>query len=67
MMRLGLVARSPILMAVFPFSSNNNNFDKPVNSVIEPLDDKLGWDRVKNIFRLKYLFYYQIFYLYCTD
>ncbi|CAL1681298.1 unnamed protein product [Lasius platythorax] len=52
MMRLGLVARSPILMAVFPFSSNNNNFDKPVNSVIEPLDDKLGWDRVKNIFRL---------------
>lgn len=50
MMRFGSVARSPILMAIFPFNLTDK-FDKPVNSVIEPLDDKLGWDRVKNIFR----------------
>ncbi|XP_029161780.1 RPII140-upstream gene protein [Nylanderia fulva] len=49
MMRLGLV-RSPILMGLFPFFDNNENFDKPVNNVIKPLDDQLGWDRVKNIF-----------------
>ncbi|XP_050452895.1 RPII140-upstream gene protein isoform X3 [Cataglyphis hispanica] len=55
MMRISLLARSPILMSIFPFG-NDTNFDKPVNSVmetvIEPLDDKLGWDRIKNIFRL---------------
>lgn len=54
MMRFGSVARSPILMAIFPFNLTDK-FDKPVNSVIEPLDDKLGWDRVKNIFRQTYV------------
>lgn len=64
-MRIGLLARSPILMSIFPFG-NDTNFDKPVNNVIEPLEDKLGWDRVKNIFHLKYVsvLYYQIF-TYC--
>ncbi|XP_070153420.1 RPII140-upstream gene protein isoform X1 [Polyergus mexicanus] len=51
MMRIGLLARSPILMSIFPFD-NDTNFDKPVNNMIEPLKDKLGWDRVKNIFHL---------------
>lgn len=59
-------------MSIFPFG-NDTNFDKPVNSVIEtaiePLDDKLGWDRIKNIFHLKYIsiLHYQIFYLYCRN
>ncbi|EFN75045.1 RPII140-upstream gene protein [Camponotus floridanus] len=50
MIRLSLV-RSPILISILPFG-NTTNFDKPANSIINPLDDKFGWDRVKNIFRL---------------
>lgn len=39
-------------MGIFPFDKNINNFDKPVSGMLEPLEDKLGWDRVKDIFRL---------------
>lgn len=51
-------------MGIYPFS--NPNFDKSVNSTINPLDDKFGWDRVKDIFYLRYIYfiYYPIVYLY---
>jgi len=67
MIRLGL-ARSPILLGIIPFG-NTTNFDKPANSMINLLDDKFGWDRVKDIFRLKYIYfiYYLIIYLYCKN
>ncbi|KYN10586.1 hypothetical protein ALC57_17191 [Trachymyrmex cornetzi] len=47
-----LLIRSPMLMTVFPFSKNDDQYDKPVNTIIKPLDDELGWDRIKKIFTL---------------
>jgi len=41
-----------MLMFIFPLDKNANQFDKPVNTVIKPLDDELGWDRVKKILTL---------------
>ncbi|XP_018049206.1 PREDICTED: RPII140-upstream gene protein, partial [Atta colombica] len=31
----------------------NDQYDKPANTIIKPLDDELGWDRVKKIFSLE--------------
>lgn len=53
-----LLTRSPVLMTIFPFSKNTGQYDKPANAVIKPLDDKLGWDRIKRIFSLEYVSYY---------
>ncbi|XP_077273526.1 RPII140-upstream gene protein [Temnothorax americanus] len=48
-----LLTRSPILAFIFPFDKKlNNGHDKPANTKIKPLDDELGWDRVKKIFTL---------------
>lgn len=47
-----LLTRGPLLMTTFPFQKDSNQYDKPVNEIIKPLDDELGWDRVKNIFSL---------------
>ncbi|KYQ46556.1 hypothetical protein ALC60_14487 [Trachymyrmex zeteki] len=44
--------RSPLLMSVFPFHNINDKYDKPVNTIIKPLDDELAWDRVKKMFTL---------------
>ncbi|KYN00315.1 PREDICTED: RPII140-upstream gene protein [Cyphomyrmex costatus] len=44
--------RSPVLMSIFPFQNESDLYDKPVNTVIKPFDDELGWDRVKRIFSL---------------
>lgn len=47
-----------MLMSIFPFTDSNNAFDKPANAPItKPLNDEMGWDRVKKIFRLKYILY----------
>lgn len=46
-----------MLMFLYPLHKKINQYDKPVNDVIKPLDDELGWDRVKNIFSLKYVSY----------
>ncbi|XP_018355691.1 PREDICTED: RPII140-upstream gene protein, partial [Trachymyrmex septentrionalis] len=45
-----LLVRSPMLMSPFPFFNNHDRYDKPVNTIIKPLNDELGWDRVKKIF-----------------
>ncbi|XP_071573996.1 complex I assembly factor TIMMDC1, mitochondrial [Temnothorax nylanderi] len=52
-----LLTRSPILAFMFPFDKKfNDGHDKPVNmpanAKMKPLDDELGWDRVKEIFTL---------------
>ncbi|XP_012536165.1 RPII140-upstream gene protein [Monomorium pharaonis] len=47
-----LLTKSPVLISIFPFYKNVDQFDKPVNEIIKPLDDELGWDRVKRIFFL---------------
>lgn len=53
MKRLTLLTRSPLLMSIFPFNESENVFDKPANAPITTkLDDEMGWDRVKRIFRL---------------
>ncbi|XP_039313693.1 RPII140-upstream gene protein [Solenopsis invicta] len=44
-----ILIRSPLLMSIYPFQKNNQ-YDKPVNAIMKPLDDELGWDRVKKIF-----------------
>jgi hypothetical protein len=45
-------------MSIYPLQKNNQ-YDKPVNAIIKPLplDDELGWDRVKKIFSLEYVSY----------
>ncbi|KAG5325509.1 140U protein, partial [Pseudoatta argentina] len=48
-----LLIRSPMLMSIFPFFKSNDQYDKPANTIIKPLDDELGWDRVKKIFSLE--------------
>jgi len=45
-----------MLMAIFPFYKNTNQYDKPANTIIKPLEDELGWDRVKKIFTLEYVY-----------
>ena len=45
-----------MLMSVFPFFKSNDQYDKPANTIIKPLDDELGWDRVKKIFSLEYVY-----------
>jgi len=45
-----------MLMSIFPFYKNTNQHDKPVNTIIKPLEDELGWDRVKKIFTLEYVY-----------
>ncbi|XP_011870944.1 PREDICTED: RPII140-upstream gene protein [Vollenhovia emeryi] len=45
-----LLSRSPMLMFILPIDKQDNQFDKPANAILKPLDDELGWDRVKNIF-----------------
>ncbi|KAL0130609.1 hypothetical protein PUN28_002326 [Cardiocondyla obscurior] len=45
-----LLTKSPVLTMLFPFTKKT--YDQPVNDIIKPLDDELGWDRVKNIFIL---------------
>lgn len=52
--------RSPILTFIFPFHKKTNEYDKPVNAIIKPLDDELGWDRVKNIVSLEYVSYIEL-------
>ncbi|XP_012221112.1 RPII140-upstream gene protein [Linepithema humile] len=55
MRRLVILTRSPMLMSIFPFTNKGNAFDKPANAVkplVNPLDDEMGWDRVKKIFCL---------------
>lgn len=47
-----------MLSLIFPFDKKDNQYDKPVNAIIKPLDDELGWDRVKNIFSFEYVSYY---------
>ena len=44
-----------MLMSVFPFFNNHDRYDKPVNTIIKPLNDELGWDRVKKIFSAEYV------------
>lgn len=43
-----------MLTIILPFD-NKNRYDKPVNAIRKPLDDELGWDRVKSIFFLEYV------------
>lgn len=50
-----LLTKSPVLMGIFPFTQSDNPYDKPVNTVVESLNDELGWDRVKNMFSLEYI------------
>lgn len=51
MIRWNLLTKGPVLMAIFPLSGSNQ-YDKPVHPVLKPLiEDELGWDRVKRIFR----------------
>lgn len=51
-------------MSVFPFHNINDKYDKPVNTIIKPLDDELAWDRVKKMFTLEYVcLKYKIFFL----
>lgn len=52
-----ILIRSPLLMSIYPFQKNNQ-YDKPVNAIMKPLDDELGWDRVKKIFSVEYVSYY---------
>lgn len=59
MMRLMFPARGPLLMILFPFTNNDSPYDKPVNPVIKPMiQDEMGWDRVKRIFRLTCVFFH---------
>lgn len=46
-----------MLMFTFPFYKDYNRHDKSANAIIKPLDE-LGWDRVKRIFSLEYVYYY---------
>lgn len=47
-----------MLTLIFPFDKNTQWYDKPANAIKKPLDDELGWDRVKNIFSLECVSYY---------
>lgn len=51
MTRSLVLARSPILMMIFPFG----NYDHPVNEPITKPLDEYGWDRVKRIYQLTYV------------
>jgi hypothetical protein len=56
MLRLTRFGRGPILLFAFPFYGNNNPHDKTKNVTdIIKLDDELGWDRVKKVFKKKYV------------
>jgi len=58
MKRLTVLTRSPLLTSVLPFFGSDNAFDKTAKDHKSMLlDDEMGWDRVKKIFRLKYIFY----------
>lgn len=65
MIRSILLHRGPLLAAVYPFNMRSNEeHDRPVNKLIKPLvEDELGWDRVKKIFRLKYIFDQKLLYI----
>jgi len=60
MLRLTRFGRGPMLLFTFPFYRDNNPHDKPhdkpknITNIIK-LDDELGWDRVKKIFKKKYV------------
>jgi len=56
MLRLTRFGRSPILLFAFPFCRNDNPYDKSKNVTdVIKLDDELGWDRVKKVFKKKYV------------